>query len=176
MESLPDPISFLNEMLTVAKDQVYFEASSSSGPQASRSLTSLTFPRQPSSHAQPMRIVKLTIEYSTDIASALVMFHRPFKHIWHGSRENGNKYPANCRSWLSNRSQDLSTASALNGREPALAEREFPCSSNLIVLCVQINPIRRRRFRSSKKFVQWPQCYLSCTPFQDNNKLSANRP
>ena len=100
-----------------------------------------------------MRIVKLTIEYSTHMALALVMFHRPFKHIWHGSRENGNKYPTNCRSWLSSSSDDFSTASALNGREPALAEQEFPCSSELIVLCVQINPVRRRRFRSSHKFV-----------------------
>ena len=120
-------------------------------PTPSRYLMSLPFPRQLSS--QPMRIVKLPIEYGRDIALALVMFHRPFKHIWHGSRENGNKYPTNCRSWLSSSSQDFSTASALNGRELALAEQELPCSSNLIVLCVQINPARRRRFRSSHKFV-----------------------
>lgn len=141
---------------------------------------SLLFPRQLRSH--PMRIFKLIIEYCTTvfyyyythIATAFVIFHRPFKHIWHGSRENGNKYPTNCRSWLSSSSGDFSTASALNGREPALAEQEFPCSSDLIVLCVRINPVRRRRFRSSHKFGHWTQCYLSCMPFHDNNKLSAS--
>ncbi|KAJ7389016.1 Collagenase NC10 and Endostatin [Desmophyllum pertusum] len=77
----------------------------------------------------------------------------PFKHIWHGSRENGIKYPSNCRSWLSSSRKDSSTASALNGRESALFEREFPCNSDFIVLCVHINPTRRRRFRSSNKRV-----------------------
>ena len=90
------------------------------------------------------------IQFSIDAYVACISFHRPFKHIWHGSRENGEKYPSNCRRWLSSSSQDFSTASALNGREPALAERKFPCSSNLIVLCVQTNPTKRRRFRSSK--------------------------
>lgn len=120
-------------------------------PQVSPCFNSWPFPRKLSS--QPIRIVKLAIKYSAHIGFALVIFHRPFKHIWHGSLENGNKHPSNCRSWLSNRSQDFSTASALNGREPALAEQRFPCSSKLIVLCVQINPAKRRRFRSSYKFV-----------------------
>lgn len=75
----------------------------------------------------------------------------PFKHIWHGSHQNGEKYRKNCRSWLSNSSQDFSTAAALNGRSPVLEEREFPCSSNLIVLCVRVNPTMRRRLRSVDK-------------------------
>lgn len=56
---------------------------------------------------------------------------------------------------MSSRSKDSSTASALNGRELALAEREFPCSSNLVVLCVHINPTLRRRYRSRHKKVLW---------------------
>lgn len=102
--------------------------------------------------SQPMRIDNSNkqIQFSTETYMVCTLFHRPFKHIWHGSRENGEKYPSNCRRWLSRSSQDFSTASALNGREPALAERKFPCSSSLIVLCVQTNPTRRRRIRSSK--------------------------
>lgn len=77
----------------------------------------------------------------------------PLKHIWHGSRKDGHKYPLNCRRWMSSRSRDSSTASALNGRELALAEREFPCSSDLVVLCVHINPTLRHRYRSRHKKV-----------------------
>lgn len=76
----------------------------------------------------------------------------PFKHIWHGSKQDGNKHDRmNCRSWLSRSSKDVSTATALNGRVSALDQEEFPCSSNLIVLCVQVNP-NRRRYRSTKKY------------------------
>lgn len=88
----------------------------------------------------------------TDVLKSSVW---PFKHIWHGSKENGNKRDRkNCRSWLSRSSQDFSTATALNGRVPALDQEEFPCSSNLIVLCVEVNPRRRRKLtlRSKHKF------------------------
>ena len=56
---------------------------------------------------------------------------------------------------MSNSSKDLSSASALNGRAPALDEQEFPCNSKLIVLCVRINPTLRRRFRATHKHVVW---------------------
>ena len=56
---------------------------------------------------------------------------------------------------MSNSSKDLSSASALNGRTPALDEQEFPCNSKLIVLCVRINPTLRRRFRAAHKHVVW---------------------
>lgn len=95
-------------------------------------------------------------------------FHlRPFKHIWHGSRQYGERHPKNCRSWLSESSEQFSTATALNGRSPTLDEREFPCSSSLIVLCVQVNPTQRRRRLRAAHNVLWNDTF--CSGFDSAN-------
>ena len=71
--------------------------------------------------------------------SQVLLYFRPFKIIWHGSKRNGHlQENGNCDKWRKNGRTSFSYGAPINGTTTVVAPQKYYCDNKFIVLCIEV--------------------------------------